>query len=275
MGFYGGYYGGFPPYVPVAQRREQAAKKLAALRRKGLVVEPVTLEGRTIAREVWGKSWCAHLESYADFYSRLERGRTYVRNGSVVHLCVKPGKVDALVSGSEVYTVKATVKPLPPARWKALCTGCAGQVASVVELLSGRLPAALLERLCDRKKGLFPSPDEIDFDCSCPDWAGMCKHVAAVLYGVGARLDRSPELLFTLRQVDSSALVSRAAKGLAKKGKAPRAKLAAQGKALEGLFGIELAPGPEAAPKRTGARKKAVRRAAPQPRSAQRLSRSR
>jgi uncharacterized Zn finger protein len=245
------FYGNYPRYVPVAERRRNAAKKLAQLgKKRGFTASPVVVEGRTIASTVWGRAWCEHLEGYSDYDSRLPRGRTYVRNGSVVHLELLPGKLKALVSGSELYTVEVTVKPLPPARWKALVESCAGQVASVVELLSGRLSERVMEVLCHREKGLFPSPKEISLRCSCPDWAEMCKHVAAVLYGVGARLDRAPELLFTLRQVEAGELVSRAAHGLTAGGPAPEAALKEEGEGLAALFGIELETGaqPQGAP---------------------------
>jgi uncharacterized Zn finger protein len=236
------YIDEFPPYVPVAERRYRAQKALAALAKKGgFTAQPVRIEGRAIAKTEWGQRWCAHLEGYADFASRLERGRTYARNGSVVHLAHTPGGLEAKVSGSELYDVTVTVKALPAPRWKALVEACAGQVASLVELLGGKLAAPVMEVLCHKEKGLFPSPKEIEFDCSCPDGASMCKHVAAVLYGVGARLDTAPELLFTLRQVDGAKLVSRAAKGLASKARAPARALKAKGEELAGLFGIELA----------------------------------
>lgn len=241
MGWYGDFDGGYPAYVPVAERRRRARAKLTSLGKKGFQARPVRVEGRAIAQTFWGQRWCEHLESYADLRNRLERGRTYVRNGSVIHLEVKPGAVTAMVSGSEVYDVDVTVKALPAPRWKALVKASAGKVSSVVELLAGRLSKPVMEVLCHRDKGLFPSPREIDFECSCPDSARMCKHVAAVLYGVGNRLDSAPELLFTLRKVDGTELVSRAARGLAEEGPAPKARLRAGSNDLAGLFGIELA----------------------------------
>ena len=151
--------------------------------------DPNTIEGRTIASTFWGKAWCENLERYSDYANRLPRGRTYVRNGSVVDLALLPGKVAARVSGSRLYTVTIEVTPLAKARWKALCKDCAGAIDSVVELLQGRFAKGVMERLCHAKTGLFPAPAEIRFACTCPDWASMCKHVAASLYGVGARLD--------------------------------------------------------------------------------------
>src|SRR5881409_3482061 len=205
-------------YVRAAQRRRQAERELGRLRKKGQAVSPVIVEGRAIAKTFWGKAWCDNLERYSDFANRLPRGRTYVRNGSVVDLQVAPGSVTALVSGSMMYDVKVTVGPVPRARWSAICKECSGAIDSLVELLQGRFSKGVMTRLCEERVGLFPSPKDILFTCSCPDWASMCKHVAAVLYGIGARLDQQPELLFTLRKVDQQDLIARAGKGLAQTG---------------------------------------------------------
>src|SRR5262249_30702744 len=190
------------PYVRVASRRQQAAHRLAKLRKKGNEVSPVQIEGRKIATTFWGKAWCENLERYSDFENRLPRGRTYVRNGSVIDLQVAAGTVTALVSGSDVYDVRVDVAVVPKARWRAICRDCTGAMDAVIELLQGRLSTSVMARICEAKTGLFPAPREISFRCSCPDWAWMCKHVAAVLYGIGARLDERPELLFLLRRVD-------------------------------------------------------------------------
>ncbi|MDD4889863.1 MAG: SWIM zinc finger family protein [Phycisphaerae bacterium] len=236
-----GWYGyGFRPYVPVARRRANAARAMAKLAKKGQTINPVKIDGRQIARTFWGQAWCDNLESYSDYENRLPRGRTYVRNGSVVDLQVHPGKVTARVSGSELYTITIKIKPLNKNQWQAISTKCAGQIASVVELLQGRLSQGVMEIITHRDAGLFPKPAEISLDCSCPDWADMCKHVAAALYGVGARLDEKPELLFTLRQVDHFELIEQAASG---KALAPAAasgkKTIAEGDLAE-VFGIEL-----------------------------------
>ena len=195
------------------------------LRKKGRPVSPVILEGRAIARTFWGQSWCRNLERYSDYSNRLPRGRSYVRNGSVVDLQVARGEVTARVAGSSLYTVRVKVTAVPRARWSALCRSCAGGIDSLVELLQGRLSKAVMERICAEKTGLFPAPAEIRFGCSCPDWAAMCKHVAAVLYGVGARLDTRPELLFELRGVDerSSSPVPARTSRSAGRGRRPRA----------------------------------------------------
>ena len=240
---YDDYYG-FKPYVSVGARRARAARELAKLNKKGRQTSPVVIEGRRIAETFWGEAWCDNLERYSDFANRLPRGRSYVRNGSVVDLQVAPGRVTALVSGSTMYDVKVTVAPVPRARWGAICKDCSGAIDSLVELLQGRFSAGVMTRLCQEKTGLFPSPKEILFTCSCPDWASTCKHVAAVLYGIGARLDHQPELLFTLRQVDQQDLIAKAGSDLSKTRKAPAGAKVLESDDLSGIFGIEMAPTP-------------------------------
>lgn len=239
MGWGYGYYG-FRPYVPVAARKAQAAAKLKKLTKKGQKLQPVILQGKKIAATFWGKAWCENLESYMDYENRLPRGRSYVRNGSVLHLEIKPGAIEAKVAGSSLYTVKIQISPAAPAKWKQLCKECAGQIGSLLELLSGKLSDRVMGVMTRKESGLFPSPKEIKLDCSCPDWATMCKHVAAVLYGVGARLDAQPDLLFTLRSVDQNQLVSSAVEAdvTAGAGPADAATLAAGD--LADVFGIEI-----------------------------------
>ena len=200
----------FRPYVSVAQRRANAAREVAKLKKKGRTISPVVLDGKQIATTFWGKAWCENLESYSDFANRLPRGRSYVKNGSVCDLQVEPGKVSALVCGSELYEIQIKIAPLPAETWARIKAQCAGQIGSLIELLQGKLSTAVMEVVTRRDDGLFPKPREIDMDCSCPDWAGMCKHLAAVLCGVGARLDRQPELLFVLRKVDHLELIGEA-----------------------------------------------------------------
>ena len=252
---------GWAPYVPVAERKRKAAREMDKLRKQGQPVDPVHIDGRTIAKTFWGKSWCANLERYSDYENRLPRGRTYVRNGSVVDLQIAPGLVEARVSGSSLYKVAIRVRPLAAGPWKAICKDCAGAIDSLVELLRGRLSSAVMERVCQPKTGLFPSPAEISLDCSCPDWADMCKHVAAVLYGVGARLDRQPELLFRLRGVDESELIAKAAGALPLAQAAPASERVLGGADLSALFGLDLTQD-GAAPAKGAARSAGTKRAA-------------
>src|SRR3984957_1175096 len=227
-------------YVPVAQRRREAAKKLAKLKKKSQPVSPVTIEGRAIAKSFWGKSWCTNLERYSDYENRLPRGRTYVRNGSVVDLQLAKSKVSAVVSGSDLYAVTITIAPVPATRWKAICRDCAGTIDSLVELLQGRLSKAVMDRVCREDDGLFPAPKEIKLSCSCPDWADMCKHVAAVLYGVGARLDEKPALLFQLRGVDENQLLANAGQELSLKKAVPATTKVLDDSDVAALFGLEM-----------------------------------
>ncbi len=232
-------YGHFPPYVPVAERRAKAARKIDKLRKAGRDIKPIEIEGRTIARSVWGKAWCDNLESYSDYDNRLPRGRSYARNGSVIDLQIDKGRVDALVNGSSFYTVRIKIDALGAARWQCIQEACSGQISSLVELLSGSLSSSVMEVVSRPGEGLFPSPSEIHLSCSCPDWAEMCKHVAASLYGVGARLDHEPEMLFTLRGVDPAEMIDKAIVT----GTAPRKK--ARGRVLEtdnlaAIFGVDI-----------------------------------
>ena len=230
------------PYVSVAERRRKAERAAARYRKKtGQALSPVTAARGAIAKTFWGKAWCDNLERYSDYSNRLPRGRTYVRNGSVIDLRIAAGEVSAQVMGSDLYQVKVNIAAVPKTRWTALGGDCAGSIDSLVELLQGRLSKGVMERICRPQTGLFPSPKEIELNCSCPDWATMCKHVAAVLYGVGARLDEQPALLFTLRRVDAKDLVARAGAGLPLAKKAPAAgKMLDQSKLAE-VFGIEMA----------------------------------
>jgi uncharacterized Zn finger protein len=230
---------GWRPYVSVAERRRKALKKMEALRKKGRTISPVSVDGRTIAKTFWGKAWCENLESYSDYENRLPRGRTYVRNGSVVDLQIAASQITALVSGSEIYEVKVEILPVDKPRWKSVCEDCSGSIDSLVELLQGRLSKGVMERISQQQTGLFPSPREIKLSCSCPDWAEMCKHVAAVLYGVGARLDQQPELLFRLRAVNEKDLIASAGKALPSTKNSPAKVLG--GEDLSKLFGLDLA----------------------------------
>jgi uncharacterized Zn finger protein len=250
-------YWGWRPYVSVAERRRKAAREMEKRKKQGHTVSPVIIQGRTIAQTFWGKAWCDNLERYSDFANRLPRGRTYVRNGSVIDLQIGPGQIEALVSGSQIYKVTVKVAPVSKARWKSICTDCAGAIDSLIELLQGRFSKGVMERICRQNTGLFPSPKEIQLSCSCPDWADMCKHVAAVLYGTGARLDQQPELLFRLHEVDQAELIAKAGKELplAKEGPAPSKVLG--GEDLAGIFGLEMAEGiGEGAPVATSAKQR-------------------
>ena len=234
-------YYGWRPYTPVALRRLNALKKLAKLKERGQAVCPATVEGRAIAKSFWGKSWCANLERYSDFQNRLPRGRTYVRNGSVVDLQIVKSKVIAMVSGSDLYTVMITITPVTATRWKAICRDCAGTIDSLIALLQGRLSKSVMDRVCREGDGLFPAPKEIKLSCTCPDWASMCKHVAAVLYGVGARLDEKPALLFELRGVDETELLANAGRELSLKKAAPITTKVLDDGDVAALFGLEMA----------------------------------
>jgi len=239
----------FPPYVSAAQRKRDAATAVANLKKKGLAVDPIAIEGRAIASTFWGKAWCTHLESLSDYRTRLPRGRSYVRSGAVVHLGLDAGRISAKVQGSALYDVEINVLKLPANRWQSVVARCTGSIDSLVELLRGKLSDSVMRTVTNVETGLFPHAKELRMTCSCPDYAGLCKHLAAVLYGVGARLDARPELLFSLRGVDPSELVAeRAASTMPEAtsgGKSDRRMLSSRG--LSDIFGIELdLPAPNA-----------------------------
>ena len=222
----------------VHERRQKAAREARRLAKGGNTLTPVAIDGRAITKSFWGKAWCDNLESYRDFENRLPRGRSYVRSGAVLDLKIASGKVTALVCGTDLYEVAITTTPLIADHWGRIKTQCAGNVGSIIELLEGRLSERVMQVITHRGEGLFPKPAEIQMKCSCPDWATMCKHVAAVMYGVGTRLDEQPELLFTLRNVDPAELIAQVA-DLAVNRKGPSRKTLAAD-VLGDIFGIEL-----------------------------------
>ncbi len=228
------------PHVTVAASRAKADRVVNELRRKGEAIEPVELAGSKIASTFWGKAWCEHLESFSDYENRLPRGRRYVKNGAVCHLSIQQGRIDALVSGSKVYSVRIDINTMPEGKWRYIQKRCTGRIGSLMELLDGRFSDDVMRVVTDRQEGLFPLPGEISLHCSCPDWAVMCKHVAAVLYGVGARLDRDPSLLFRLRNVDHELLLQ----GEAMAAVASAVETGGRRQKLRGdvseIFGIEL-----------------------------------
>jgi len=233
-------YGGFPPYVSVAERKLKAAKEVQKLKKKGKDIQPIVIEGKSITDTFWGKAWCKNLEAYSDYDNRLPRGRSYVRNGSVIDLNVKKGEINALVQGSSIYKVKISIHPITKDKWKAIVKECVGKIDSLIELLQGKFSKAVMEIITDPKKGLFPHPKDIKLNCSCPDWADMCKHVAAVLYGIGARLDKQPEELFNLRQANHIELISKAGTRKFTHTVSAQDDQVLSGNDLSSLFGIEI-----------------------------------
>ena len=195
-------YHSYPPYVSVAERKELAKKEMQKLQKTGKVLNPVFVEGRTISNTFWGKAWCKHIETFQDYENRLPRGRTYLRSGTVIDLSITEGLILATVSGFANYEVRISVAALDSEKWQDIVSTCTGQIDSVVALLQGTFSKPIMERMTNTKTGLFPTSQEVSLKCSCPDFAQLCKHIAAVLYGIGSRLDHSPESLFTLRSVD-------------------------------------------------------------------------
>jgi uncharacterized Zn finger protein len=247
------------PYIPAAARRQAVERTVAKMVRKGQALSPVTASRGTIAKSFWGKAWCQNLERYGDYSNRLPRGRTYLRNGSVIDLTIGPGEVTAQVMGSSLYRITVSISEVAGAHWQAIARDCARSIDTLVELLQGQLSTSVMERITRPGTGLFPSPTEISFSCSCPDSAAMCKHVAATLYGIGARLDSAPELLFGLRKVDAKELIARAAEGGSPVQKLPGAGRILDSSKLADVFGIDFgAADPKSSHKPTGKKRKSV-----------------
>ena len=196
------------PQPTETQLKHNAAQTVRKASAKGKQFCPVVLTGRTIAKSCWGKAWCENLERYADFETRLQRGQRYVRSGAVIDLQMQKGRVSARVQGSRKtpYKVEIRISPLSEERCEQIMDRCSDRVDTLENLLSGSFPEAMKDVFLG-EGGLFPTPKEISFSCSCPDWAVMCKHVAAALYGVGARLDEDPMLFFSLRGIDTGRFV--------------------------------------------------------------------
>jgi hypothetical protein len=247
------------PYIPAAERRRAAERTVAKMVRKGQALSPVTAGRGAIAKSFWGKAWCQNLERYSDYSNRLPRGRTYLRNGSVLDLNIGPGEVTAQVMGSSLYRITVSISEVAGAHWQAIARDCARSIDTLVELLQGQLSTSVMERITRPGTGLFPSPNEISFSCSCPDSAAMCKHIAATLYGIGARLDSAPELLFGLRKVDAKELIARAGEGGTPVQKLPGAGRILDPSKLADVFGIDFgAADPKSSHKPIGKKGKSV-----------------
>lgn len=231
-----------PTAAEEKERNKKAAEKLI---KKNPDISPIIVSGRKLASTWWGKAWNKNLESYSDYSNRISRGRSYVMRGAVLDLKIDSGRIAALVQGTRraPYEVEIDIKPLDKEVWIQLVKTCEGEIESLSELLEGKFPKALEEIFTAKGRGLFPAPKEIAFHCSCPDYAMMCKHVAAVLYGIGTRLDENPLLFFLLRNVDVDELISKAisqkSETLLKKSRKKSERVIASDD-ISSLFGIEM-----------------------------------
>ncbi|MBM7710086.1 hypothetical protein [Enterococcus lemanii] len=201
-------YGGFPAYVSAAEKQAKARKKQQTYLKKHPNAQPITLTGSKIAHSFWGKAWCDNLKYYADYDNRIGRGRSYIKNGFVFDLHITKGQIKGVVNGSgnKIYQVTIIIDPITDNR---LIEQIGGHFDSLEELSQGQFPKTLAEAFLTKENGLFPNINEIQLGCTCPDWAAMCKHVSAILYAVGAKLDLDPLLLFELRGIDTNALIKK------------------------------------------------------------------
>ena len=226
------------PYQSVDERKKEAEKTIKKLQKKGKILDPVRIEGRIIAKTFWGKSWCKHLESFSDYDTRLPRGRSYARCGAIIDLKLEQGKITALVQGSEMYDITINIEQVDQQKWQNIIQKCTGEISSVIELLQGKISENVMGIITDKTNGLFPDLSNIKMKCDCYDWAKMCKHIAAVFYGIGARLDEKPELIFTLRGVDYKELISSSTINF-KSTKQAKGKVV-EDQDLASLFGIDI-----------------------------------
>ncbi len=159
----------------------------------------------------WAKRWIAVLEGF-QIGGRLQRGRSYARNGQVLGIDIKAGKVTAKVQGSQStpYAIGIEVQQLKPSEWDKLVGELNTQALFAAKLLAGEIPTDI-EKVFERAGlSLFPkSLREIKTNCSCPDASNPCKHIAAVYYLIGEEFDRDPFLLFRLRGIDRDGLCKR------------------------------------------------------------------
>lgn len=200
---------GYHTYIPVGVRVKKTQRLIEKLKQKDPSISPIVIEGKKIAKTFWGISWNKNLESYADFHNRIARGSAYLKNGMVVDLKILEGRVKSLVNGTDLYEVQIDINKLSNESWNNITKNCSHKIENIERLASGVFPEELKEIFLKKGDGLFPSPKEIKMSCTCPDWAVMCKHVAATLYGVGAKLDADPLIFFKLRGVDFSELLTK------------------------------------------------------------------
>ncbi len=149
----------------------------------------------------WASRWIAALERLVDS-ARLARGKSYARGGQVLNLDIQPGRVEARVQGSRPspYKVRIEIQPLSEGDWERVADAMAEQALFAAKLLAGEMPPNIEEAFAAAKVSLFPaSRKDLTTDCSCPDWANPCKHIAAVYYLLGEQFDADPFLLFRLR----------------------------------------------------------------------------
>lgn len=238
---YGYYSFQKPPTIDELKEKARKATKKE--------YHPVVLSSRTISSSWWGKAWCSNIDLYADQYNRLDRGKKYVRADCVVDLEINGGTVEAKVVGSRKtpYDVKVTIDPIKAENYERITSIAEGKLKSMEALESGEFPKEYQELFTMKESGLFPKLGEIHFYCSCPDSSRICKHIAAVLYAIGSRLDDDPFLFFSLRGIDVKEFAGRIIKKEAARiwqgveSKLDKERVISEDEARH-LFGYEIPP---------------------------------
>jgi uncharacterized Zn finger protein len=224
------------------EQKEHLQRQIDRRLKRGETMEVLTAPSgsKKLCTTFWGQAWCRNLEAYQVYDARLPRGRSCLRQGRVFNLDISAGRISALVAGADLYEASVHIQPLSPERWQEISSAATSRAPSMLDLLAGRLGDDLMQLLTNPEHGLFPNPKEIRFDCSCPDYADLCEHTAAALYGTGLKLDADPALLFTLRGVDPTALLATASSAAASTLPDTRGDLSDID--LSALFGIDLQP---------------------------------
>lgn len=222
--------------------REAVRRKIEKRRARGETMEPFQppQHRAKIVDTFWGRAWCDNLDACKDYEYRLPRGRNYLRQGNVYNLEIERGVITAEVAGSDLYEVRIAIKPIAEDAWTDVQARCAGETFSLLDLLTGQLGDHVMRVITEPGAGLLPRPQDLKMICSCPDHAGLCKHLAAVLYGVGVLFDRHPELLFQLRGVDPATLVEAATSATSETAADPATEVIDDSD-LSAIFGIDLA----------------------------------
>jgi len=169
-------------------------------------LRPVTIDGGVIARTWWGKAWNRNLESYPEYASLIGRGRSTVGSGAILDLQVNAGEATALVQGSRTkpYQVTIRIQKLNKNTWNQVTSACEGKLGSREELLAGRIPQNVEEAFIRPRMGLFPSPKEIEFACTCPDRRQARRRPDVLFYASRCRYGRPDQRTRIEQEADVS-----------------------------------------------------------------------
>ncbi|MEO0933810.1 MAG: SWIM zinc finger family protein [Cyanobacteria bacterium J06641_2] len=173
------------------------------------------------SRTWWGDKFIQALEDISD-ESRLKRGRSYARNGKVKSFSIQENCISAKVKGSvnpyfgvykePTYKINIEIKPIAKTKWKQAIDKLSSKASVVSRLLLNEVPENIEDTFSELGLNLLPhSQEDFKTNCSCPDYANPCKHIAGVYYLVASQLDQNPFLLFELRGLSKTELQNKLA----------------------------------------------------------------